>query len=297
MDVLVTGAGGLLGSNVVAAARSRNLSVSGTFHSERPDFDATLRQLDILDTAVFEDYLDELAPEIVVHCAAMTDVDGCESHVERAREINGRAPGDLSQTCDERGIRFVHVSTDYVFDGESGNHYMVDSEPNPIQVYGRTKLLGEQAVRSAYEAPLIVRPSFIYGVNRSGETPSLSGFPDWVLSQLSDGQPIPLFTDQYVTPSRAGSTADTILDLVAEQAAGTYHVAAQSCVTPYEFGAVIVDQSGYTDDALVASSLSDVDRAAARPPNTCLSVEKTEQVLSRSQPTLQADMRSLVPFF
>jgi dTDP-4-dehydrorhamnose reductase len=296
MDVLVVSAGGLLGSNVISSALERGLSAGGSYHSTRPDFEVPLREFDIRDTAKFEDILGDFNPSIVVNCAAMTDVDTCEQSPERAHEINAAAPESLARLCSEQDTNFAHISTDYIFDGESGECYREDAEPNPIQEYGRSKLAGERAVRSVHESPLVIRPSFVYGVNRSAETPQVEGFPAWVNSRLTSGQDLPLFTDQYVTPSRAESTAETLLDLLFDGATGPYHVAARYCVTPYEFGRIIATQLGVKADTLAESSQTGVDRDAARPSNTCLSVEKVETRLGRSQPTVKQGVRALEPY-
>lgn len=293
MDALVVGAGGLLGSNVVATAIDRGLSVAGTFHSTRPDFETPLRELDVRSSERFTELLDEFSPIVVVNCAAMTDVDACEEDRDQAHAINADAPEVMARHCSERETGFVHVSTDYVFDGRSNEHYRENSDPNPIQAYGQSKLAGDRNVRSAHGSPLIVRPSFVYGVNRAYDPATLRGFPAWVRSRLESGQDVPLFADQYVTPSQAGATAETMLDLVEDGASGTYNVAARSCVTPYEFGREIASAIGVGTDALVEGSQSDVDRAAARPANTCLDVEKIESRLGRPQPTLTEDVGAI----
>lgn len=297
MDVFVVGAGGLLGSNVVATAIDRGVSVAGSYHSTRPSFDIPVRELDIRASEDFEELLAEFSPSIVINCAAMTDVDKCEQRPERAHSINADAPAAMARRCSERGVGFVHVSTDYVFDGESDERYGEESKPNPLQAYGRSKLAGDRNVRSAHDSSLIVRPSFVYGVNRAPETTELAGFPVWVRSRLNANQDVPLFTDQYVTPSRAGSTAETLLDLVDDEASGTYHVAVRSCVTPYEFGRVIASTMRIGTDALKEGSQSDVDRPAARPVNTCLDVEHVETRLGRAQPTLQEDIDGIASYF
>lgn len=296
MNALVVGACGLLGSNVVATAVDRGLSVAGTFHSTRPDFGTPLRKLDVRNPEEFVDLLDEFSPNVVVNCAAMTDVDACEENPDRARAINADAPEEMARHCSGRGTDFVHVSTDYVFDGRSDEPYPEDSDPNPIQAYGQSKLAGDRNVRSAHGSSLIVRPSFVYGVNRARNPAVLDGFPAWVRSRLASNQDLPLFVDQYVTPSRAGATAETLLDLTEDGASGIYNVAAQSCVTPYEFGKEIASAMDVGTDALVEGSQSDVDRAAARPANTCLDVEKIESRLGRPQPTLTEDVGAIDPF-
>jgi dTDP-4-dehydrorhamnose reductase len=199
----------------------------------------------------------------------------------------------MAHHCSERDTQFVHVSTDYVFDGKSDERYGEESDPNPIQVYGESKLEGDRGVLLAHRSPLLVRPSFVYGVNQTGEKPGLEGFPAWVRSQLVDSEEVPLLTDQYVTPSRAGATAETMLDLLEAGATGTYNVAARSCVTPYEFGWELVEQVAARESSLSRESQTDIKRSAARPTNTCLNVEKVESRLGRPQPTLGEDIASI----
>ncbi|MCT9098193.1 dTDP-4-dehydrorhamnose reductase [Haloarchaeobius sp. HME9146] len=291
MDVLVVGANGLLGSNVVDACFQRDWEVSGTYHSTKPDFDAPLTQFDLEATSWFEEILKEHDPDIVVNCAAMTDVDGCEENPEQARTLNGEAPGRLAEQCEELGSRFVHVSTDYVFDGKAREPYTEGAETNPVQVYGQSKLAGEHAVRDVSEDALIARLSFVYGIHRSRE--QLTGFPAWVTGQIDDGSNIPLFTDQWVTPTRAGQAADTILELVEEGVSGDYHIASTSCVTPYQFGEAITDILGRGDALLTEGSTEDIDRTATRPTYSCLDVGRVETTLGRSQPTLSEDLKEI----
>lgn len=295
MSVLVLGAGGLLGSAVVAAVKVQGRPVFGTYHSEAPEFEIPLTEHNIRDTDEFQRLLDEHDPDAVVNCAAMTDVDGCESNEDVAFDVNGEAPGELAQVCDERDVQFVHVSTDYVFDGEATTPYSEDAPPNPIQAYGKSKLKGERAVQNAPGESLIVRLSFVYGVR--GDTNELTGFPAWVRDTLHTEETVPLFTDQHITPSRAGQAAATILGLLEDSIVGTYHVAARSCVTPYEFGEAIARVQGADAELLRESEQDDVTREAARPRYTCLDVSKVESDLGYEQPTLEEDLEAIADQF
>lgn len=296
MNALVIGANGLLGSNVVVEALDRGQSVAGTYHSSKPAFDIPCFQTDIRDNDVIVDLIEELDPSAVINCAAMTDVDECERRPDEAYEINAVAPEELAHMCDQRGIAFVHVSTDYVFDGESSNRYAEDSDPNPVQEYGRSKLVGERGVLTSHESPLVVRLSFVYGVHHGWETPDLDGFPAWVRSRLDSDQGTPLFTDQHITPSRAGSTAMTLLDLLDRDSTGLYHVAAQSCVTPYEFGRHLAREMGIDESYLQEGSRADVTRDAARPAHTCLDVQTVEEELDHPQPSVVDDVAALADY-
>lgn len=291
MRVLVVGAAGLLGSNVVAASRDRGHEVVGSYHSTAPSFDVPLHRLDVRDRTAITDLVDEVDPTAVINCAAMTDVDGCEHHPDAARAVNDRAPGTIASVCDDRGVGFVHVSTDYVFDGERRRPYAEDAETNPIQVYGESKLAGERAVDRNHHDPLVVRLSFVYG--RHGATGDLAGFPAWVRGRLSADESTPLFTDQFVTPSRASGTAHTILGLLDSDVAGIVHVASRSCVTPYEFGERVRQAMNKPASLVERSSQRALDRPADRPVYTCFDVSRVETELGRTQPTFEEDFAAL----
>lgn len=288
MRLLVVGANGLLGSNIVNAGQRRNWEISGTYHSARPDFNIPLTQFDLREYRAFDEVLSEHNPDIVVNCAAITDVDGCETNPEAAKLVNRDAAGGLAAHCEQADVTFVHVSTDYVFDGAASKPYRETAEPNPVQVYGKSKLAGERAAQAALESVLLPRLSFVWGIHRS--TDELTGFPSWVRNKLQADEVVSLFTDQWVTPTRAGQAAETILDLISQDASGRYHVACTSCATPYEFGNVIVERTNSSSDLLREGSIDKVNRNAERPKYSCLSVEKVEAELGRAQPTLREDV-------
>ncbi|RLM42588.1 dTDP-4-dehydrorhamnose reductase [Haloarcula sp. Atlit-47R] len=295
MHLLVLGANGLLGSNAVQAGLEKGWTVSGTYHSTAPDFDIPLFELDIIDSSTTSEIIEAVDPDWVVNCAAMTDVDGCEEHPDRAHDVNAQAPGEIAAYCNQAECEFLHVSTDYVFDGKSTASYSENDSVNPVQVYGQSKLDGERAVQEVMPEALVTRLSFVYGVHRG--TDELAGFPKWVRDQLVADNEVPLFTDQHITPSRAGHTASTLLELIEAGASGTYNVACRSCVSPYEFGAAICDRMGAAKSLLEDGSQSDIERPATRPAHTCLDVTKTEDKLGRRQPTLTADLEAISGWF
>lgn len=295
MQLLVLGANGLLGSNVLTAARDRGWTVTGTYHSEQPVFDTPLQQVDITDRDAVQSVIMDVNPDWVVNCAAMTDVDRCEEYPEKAHDVNARAPGDIAELCADERIRFLHVSTDYVFDGEEPSKYNENAPVNPVQVYGMSKLAGERTVARANTDALIARLSFVYGLHRS--TGEITGFPAWVHSRLVVGEQTALFTDQHITPSRAGQAAETFCELIEGAETGTYHVASQSCVTPYELGGEIARRLNEDGSLFSRGSQEDVERAAERPSHTCLDVSRTEATLGRAQPTVQEDLDAIAGAF
>lgn len=291
MTTVVLGANGLLGSNVFTTVTDRGGRPVGTYHSADPSFDAPCHPLDVRETDRVATLLDKTDPDLVVNCAAMTDVDGCEEDPDQARAVNGDAPGSIARLCDDRDIAFTHVSTDYVFDGEGETPYGTGASPDPIQEYGESKLAGERAVQKEHSEPTIVRLSFVYGFHRG--TDDLEGFPAWVRDRLQADERTPLFTDQWVTPTRARQAAGTILDLHERGATGLYHVACRSCVTPYEFGQQIRERMGVSSEFIEEGSMDDVNRPAERPTYSCLDVSGTESALDRRQPTLAEDLDAI----
>lgn len=295
MRLLVVGTNGLLGSNVVSSAQDTGVEVVGTYHTEEPEFDVPLHPLDVTDIDRLESVFERTRPDAVVNCAAMTDVDGCEEKPDVAKATNETAPGEMARLCEERDTSFAHVSTDYVFDGRTRTPYAEDDEPNPVQVYGQTKLDGDIRVRENHASPLIARLSFVYGVNASSD--ELSGFPAWVKGRLEEGQETPLFTDQHVTPTRAGQAASVLLRLLRDGVVGTYNVACRSCVTPYDFGDAVRRRMDAPAELVTEGSMSDVERSAERPTYTCLDVEKLGEEQGFEQPTLKEDLDSIDDHF
>lgn len=291
--MIVLGAAGLLGSNVVKHAIQHDEEVVGTYHSSKPSIPDTVENVDLRDYDQIIDVLEAYPSGPVINCAAMTDVDECERDPDRASAINAKAPRKIAAKCAEMGRTIVHISTDYVFDGTAESPYVESASTNPIQEYGRSKKAGDQAVRKEATSFLIVRPSFVYGIhNATGE---LTGFPAWVKSQLESGTNVPLFTDQHVSPTRAGQCAATILELLKMKVTGTVHVASRSCVTPYQFGQLVRKQIDAPATLLAEGSMDDLERQAPRPAYTCLDVSHVTQLLGRQQPTIESDLARIFP--
>ncbi|WP_435073287.1 SDR family oxidoreductase [Halorubrum sp. HHNYT27] len=161
MRVLVVGANGLLDSNVVHVGLQRELTICGSYHSTQPAFEIPLTQFDLRDHTLFEDVLTTYDPDVVINCAAMTDMDDCERDLEQAQLLNGDVPGKLAAHCAATGVPFVHVSTDYVFDGTNREPYIESAATNPRQVYVKSKLSDEQAVTDVLPDALVARFSFV----------------------------------------------------------------------------------------------------------------------------------------
>jgi dTDP-4-dehydrorhamnose reductase len=252
MRVLVTGAGGQLGREL-----ARHCAAAGD------DVVALDRaQLDVGDRRAVAQAIDTHQPEVVVNAAAWTAVDACEGDPERAFRDNADAVRWLREACDGAGAHLVQMSTDYVFDGTLDRPYREDDAPNPLSVYGRSKLAGELA---AGETATIVRTSWLCG-NAGGNMVKT------VLQLLSSGSPLAFVTDQHGCPTFTADLAGPVRELAGQRRAGVFHVTNQRAVSWYEFVREIVEAAGGDADTvrpIVAAEL-DPPRPAPRPANSVL---------------------------
>ncbi|HTY42113.1 MAG TPA: dTDP-4-dehydrorhamnose reductase [Thermoanaerobaculia bacterium] len=261
--VLVTGAAGMLGSDLGPA-----LAASGHEVLARPKAD-----LDIADAKAVAHAVRELAPDVVVNCAAFTKVDDCETD-PRAFEVNTRAVAHLADACVLQGAQLVQISTDFVFDGEKNAPYTEEDPVRPLSAYGRTKLGGEEA---ALRLPgsLVVRASWLFG--RSGWN-----FVEAILKQVEGGRKqLAVVTDQVGRPTATTDLAEAIVALLEAGASGVYHFANRGEVSWNEFAREILWRARITDVAVEPTTSAALARPAKRPPYSVLDTGKYERLTGR----------------
>ncbi len=262
MKLIVTGAGGQLGRSVVKAAEERGFEVLGLMH----------RDLDVSDVDAVRRVIASEQPDFVVHCAAWTDVDGCEADPERADRQNGHATAYVAEACLANGAGLVYISTDFVFDGTSSEPYQEEAETCPVSAYGRSKRLGEQAVlRDETAGFYVLRTSWVFG-------PGGKNFPKAILSRAQKGEPLRVVDDQVGSPSYAPDLALAILDLIATAApAGVYHASNQGSCSWHQFAVDLLEASELDIDASASvgtMSSAELDRPAARPAYSVLDTSR-----------------------
>jgi dTDP-4-dehydrorhamnose reductase len=230
MRIAVIGADGQLGSDLVRALAGDQ--VTPLFF---PAFDVT-------DPAGARRSLEAIGPEIVVNTAAFNRVDECEDDPWPALRLNALAVRDLSQAARDLGFCLVHFSTDYVFDGRRNTPYVEDDAPNPLSVYGVSKLAGEYFVRARADRHFLVRTSGLYG--SAGSKDKGYNFVDRIVSLAGEGQPIRVVDDQRVTPTSTAELADRLSALIRTDRYGLYHMTNEGSCTWYEFAREIVSLLG-----------------------------------------------------
>lgn len=257
--ILVTGAGGMLGREVVAAAPARGLDCVGLAR----------RELDITDAGAVRAALREYSPETIINCAGWTDVDSAETHEEEALAINRDGTALLATEASARMARLIHVSTDYVFDGTATRPYVESDPTGPSTAYGRTKLAGERAALASSPRHAVARTAWIFGTGRSN-------FVTFVLDQAASGRPVQAFTDQFGCPTYSVHLAEKLLDLAAQERGGVFHEAASGHCSRLEFAQAIIAEAGVEGEILPASRAS---LLAPRPAWSVLSSERDPEPL------------------
>lgn len=260
---LITGAAGMLGSDLVSALAAAGFQVIPRAKEE----------LDIRDRAAVARAFREASPDVVVNCAAFTKVDDSETD-PRAHEVNAAAVEILASECLVRSVSLVHVSTDFVFDGEKETPYVEEDETRPLSAYGRTKLAGEAAALRAGNA-LVVRSSWLFG--RGGWN-----FVEAILKQADSGKrELAVVQDQHGRPTATPDLADAIVALLFANATGVYHFANRGAATWFEFARAILDISGRDDVTVLPIDSATLARPAARPAWSVLDTSRYEKRTGR----------------
>ncbi|HEX7058256.1 MAG TPA: dTDP-4-dehydrorhamnose reductase [Solirubrobacterales bacterium] len=247
MKVLVTGAGGMLGRDVVLAAGNAGHDVVGFGHAE----------LDVADAASVAGKFELERPDVVVNCAAWTDVDGAEESEEAAMAVNGAGAGKVAGAAAALGASVVYVSSDYVFDGAKGAPYVESDQPAPLSAYGRTKLAGEEATAAANRRHFIVRSSWLFGIGGSN-------FVETML-RLADGQnEVLVVRDQVGSPTYTWHLAHGLVRLLEGVEFGIHHMSATGHCSWYDFAREIFEQAG-VECKVLSSTTEMMGRPAPRP--------------------------------
>jgi len=284
--ILVTGAGGLLGANLVADFGGRGLDVVAVDRACLPKLEG-VRPIRCDLTSVEETALlfSRLHPSSVIHCAALTDVDRCETDPQQTWRINVEMSGRLAALAGEAGSQFVYISSDSVFNGTRGD-YAEEDDVAPVNVYARSKLEGEIAVQNALPNSLVVRTN-IYGWNMQLKL----SLAEWVLSRLESDSDVPGFQDVVFCPILVNDLGDVILEMLGRRLTGLFHVVGSEACSKYEFASCLAGTFGCNQALVRPTSIEDSALRASRPKTTSLSTSKVRCALGRSMPTLDAGLK------
>ena len=214
--------------------------------------------------------IEKLRPEIVIHIAAYTDVDGCELDKEKAFAVNAEGTKHVALAASKCDAKIVYLSTDYVFDGEKREPYSESDPPHPLNVYGHSKLKGEQYVQEGVKDSLIIRTQWLYG-------PFGKNFVDSILREATEKSALSIVNDQMGSPTYTLDLARAISELIQFEVRGIFHVTNGDFCTWYTFAEAILKLSGINRVKVLPISSKELDRPAARPSYSVLSCQKLKK--------------------
>ncbi len=250
--ILVVGAKGMLGQDLMALLGDRGHGID-------------IGEIDITSPESVLKVIGELKPEVVINCAAYTDVDGCENNIETAMAVNGEGVGYLAMACRDMGSLLVHLSTDYIFDGGKGTPYVEDDAPCPLSIYGESKLAGEMNAAFAPEH-LIVRTQWLYGLHGKN-------FVETMLRLGAEKDELTVVDDQVGSPTWAIDLARAIVTLIDAGCRGTYHAANAEYCSWNEFAKAIFEEAGL-NVTVRPMTTTELNRPARRPLYSTLACDK-----------------------
>lgn len=278
MKIIVTGAGGQLGSAIIAAAPTDVQVIGLDRHA-----------LDITDPAATIAIMERECPDIIVNAAAYTAVDRAEVEAGAALEVNGTAVGNLATAADQVGARLIQISTDFVFDGKRSEPYPTDAEPAPLNVYGQSKLAGE---RGAGRRALIVRTAWVYA--KDGRN-----FVNTMLHLLRQRDEIHVVSDQVGTPCFAPGLAAALWKLASKEATGVLHYTDSGVASWYDFAVAVQEEAvdaGFlrSKTRIIPTSSVAYPTPALRPAYSVLDKERTWDVLGYRAPHWRVNLRHMM---
>ncbi len=279
LNVLLTGANGLVGQTLVRKILPiEDVSLLATSASEckiKGMVPAGFRQLDVTSAGQVQSVIREFKPDVVIHCAAMTQVDPCELNPGLCEKVNIEGVRNVAKASEEAGAHFIYLSTDFIFDGLRGP-YLEEDQPCPISLYGWSKLQGEFVARSLTTPWAIVRTILVYGI-----TPAMnrSNLVTWVYDSLTGNKPIRVVDDQFRMPTLVDDLAEGIIRIFQKQKQGIYHLSGPELTSVYDF-AIKTAEEFNLDLTLISRISSDsLNQPGRRPVSTGFVLDKAIEEL------------------
>jgi dTDP-4-dehydrorhamnose reductase len=278
--IFVTGGSGLLGSNIIMAARSR-FEVYASYNKNRVEMSgARFLKADLTDKSQLK-HIEQLNPNLIIHCAALTNIDGCEDNPDEAYRQNVLTSKNIAELANQTGAYLIHISTDAVFDGRRGNYSEAD-KPNPISVYGKTKLHAEHEVLSIHPSSSVVRTNF-YGWNKRDKF----SLAEWMLNKLENNDELPAFKDIIYSPILVNNLIVQLFVLYDKKFSGIIHLAGGESCSKLDFANVLAEVFALDKSLIKTTSIDDLNLRASRGKNINLDVSRAQKLLNTPLPKVR----------
>ena len=283
MKIFITGGSGLFGSKVAEIAQARGDEVFSGYAHNLPEYGRAVK-FDLLDEKTISELVGKIEPEVIIHSAALTDVDRCEREQELAYKMNVDGTRAIATAAEKAGSFLIYISTDYVFDGLCGM-YREDDRPNPVSYYGYSKLLGEQFCRGC-----IARTCVIYGSRpASGKV----NFALWLLNNLNSDKEVRVVTDQFITPTLNTNLAAMVLEAADRRLCGVYNLVGATRISRYDYALELAREFDLDKSLILPSRMADLTWAAKRPIDSSLDTSKARAELMERPLPLNKALRTL----
>ena len=287
MKFLVTGSAGLIGSQIVKDLVQQNHTVFSCYHDQKP-LQGIPIHLDLSDKKQIIQTLEETKPDRIIHLAAMTSVDLCETEKERATMINTKSTETLAREAAKQNTFFLYVSTDYVFDGVDGMRKEEDST-NPLGFYGKSKLEGELVLNKLASNWCIARTSTPFGIHSTKKS-----FPLWIKENLEVKKAIPVFVDQFTSPTYVPNLSKMLIEIAIRQIIGIIHVSGATRISRYALAELVADKLHLDKNFLIPTKLDTMNWKAQRPKDSSLDVSLANEILNEKPQGIEQSLRSLL---
>jgi len=274
--VLITGSNGLLGQKLACDFHSYCKVIACDLSPETylsfPNL--SYESLDITNRRQLEFQITFYHPQVIINAAAYTDVDGCEIHKDKAWATNVGGVKNLVNFCKKKKIKLIHLSTDYIFNGEKGP-YAEDDPPDPVNFYGETKLESEKIIKDGGIDFLIIRTNVLYGLGDKVKP----NFLLWLLDKLSQNEKIKIVTDQFNNPTLADNLSSCILEMTKKNVSGIYHIAGSEYLSRYDFASKVANKFNFDKNNILPTKTELLQQEAKRPYRGGLKIDKAESIL------------------
>ena len=247
-------------------------------------------KLDLLNLENICETIQKLQPDIIIHSAALTDVEKCELEPGLSNSINAKATEIIAKETERIGSHLIYISTDYIFDGKKGLYNETDI-PNPLNQYGKTKLIGEKNIESHTSNYSIIRTSTPFGTISSKKT-----FPIWLLENIQKNNKVNLLEDQFTSPTYVPNLSKMILEIIAHNLKGFFHLSGSTKISRFEFAQLIVEILKLDSSLLNPVKIDTMSWKATRPLDSSLDISKTNSILNTKPFSIHQSLDDYVPF-
>ena len=283
MKILVTGSSGLIGNQLVLDLDKTEQTVYSCYNNIKSLYGVPTK-LNLSNLDDIHKIFKKFQPDVIIHCAALTDVEKCEMEPKLANLINAKATEIIAKETERLGSYLIYLSTDYIFDGKKGLYNETDF-PNPLNHYGKTKLAGEKTVETNTSKWSIIRTSTPFGTNSSKKS-----FPVWLLENLQKNKEVNILEDQFTSPTYVPNLSKMILEIVTRNLEGFFHLAGSTRISRFEFAKLIAKKLNLDSSLLNPVKIDTMPWNARRSLDSSLDISKINNILRTKPFTIEKSL-------